>query len=74
METTTQNSKSVFQYDLQGNFIKEFNSIADCRRFMLEEYSIKFGDGEISNVCSGKRNHAHEKRKYQSCKKCTLPR
>ena len=39
---------------------KEFNSIADCRRFMLEKYSIKFGDGEISTVCSGKRNHAHD--------------
>lgn len=47
METTTQNSKSVFQYDLQGNFIKEFNSIASASK----ECNISVSG--ISSNCNG---------------------
>ena len=44
------NSKEVLQYDLQGNFIKEFSSIANAQR--------KTNVRHISCVCNGKRKRA----------------
>lgn len=41
-------SKPVLQYDLEGNFIKEWKSIMECGR-------NGFSDGNISSCCQGKR-------------------
>jgi hypothetical protein len=42
-------SKAVIQYDLEGNFIKEYYSIMQASR------DNKISDSNISSVCSGKR-------------------
>ena len=49
----TKKSKPVRQYDLQGNFIKEFPSTHEVQR--------KFGynQGNISSACNGKRQTAN---------------
>lgn len=44
--------KSVIQYDLDGNFIKEWGCIADASR------ELKIVDSHISYVCKNKRNQA----------------
>lgn len=44
---TTNNSKSVFQYDLQGNFIKEFDSIASAAK------ESNISPSGISASCNG---------------------
>lgn len=43
-------SKKVLQYDLNGNFIKEWPSIAEASRF------LKTSNQNIVKVCQGKRN------------------
>lgn len=42
------NSKPVFQYDLEGNFIKSYNSVADAHR----ETGLSIGN--IASVCNGR--------------------
>ena len=48
--------KKVYQYDLDGNFIKEFVSIADAIREVAP--TIK-NSGNIPSCCNGKRNQAY---------------
>jgi hypothetical protein len=43
-------TKSVLQYDLNGNFIKEWQSITKTSK------DLNLSDSHISNVCKGKRN------------------
>lgn len=45
-------SKHIMQYDLQGNFIKEWESQNDIER------QLKIRQSSISQCCSGKRNKA----------------
>ena len=45
--------KKVLQYDLQGNFIREWKSLSDINS------KLNFPIGNISQVCNGKRNKAH---------------
>lgn len=53
------NSKPVLQYDLDGNFIKEWPSIAEAKRYIK---------GDIYAVCSGKQNTAGKyKWEYKIC-------
>lgn len=42
------NKKKVNQYDLEGNFIKQYESIADAGKSLNKKYSL------ISTCCSGK--------------------
>lgn len=44
------NAKSVIQYDLDGNFIKEWRSAAEAKKFL--------GIDNITVVCNGKRKQA----------------
>lgn len=46
-------SKPVLQYDLQGNFIKEWPSIMEIER------QLGFDQGYISNCCNGKYKTAY---------------
>jgi endogenous inhibitor of DNA gyrase (YacG/DUF329 family) len=48
-----QNSKTVFQYDLKGNFIKQWDSLMDINR------ELGFGVGHISQCCNKQRNFSH---------------
>lgn len=48
-------SKKVNMYDLNGNYIKTFNSISAAKR----ELNINPSQGNISEVCHGKRRSAH---------------
>lgn len=45
-------SKKVNQYDLDGNFIKTWDSIMDVER------KLKINNGNISSCCNGKKNNA----------------
>ena len=45
-------SKKVNQYDLNGNFIKTWDSIMDVER------KLKINNGNISSCCNGKKNNA----------------
>lgn len=46
-------SKPIFQYDINGNFIKEWSSAAEIER------QLGFDDGHISDCCLGKRKQAN---------------
>lgn len=46
-------SKKVNQYDINGNFIKTWYSMADVQR------ELDIGTGCISMCCQGKRNMAY---------------
>lgn len=46
------NGKKVIQYDLQGNFIKEWGSTMEVER------ELKINNSSISKCCLGKRNKA----------------
>jgi len=45
--------KSINQFDLQGNFIKTWESMMEIQR------TLKFSQGNISMVCSGKRKSSN---------------
>lgn len=45
--------KPVIQYDLDGNFIKEWESASDIKR------QTGYSQGNISSVCRGELNHAY---------------
>ena len=47
--STNWNAKKVKQYDLDGNFIKEWGSQVEARK------KLNIADGLISNCCKGKR-------------------
>ena len=42
--------KKIYQYDLQGNFIREWNSVSECRK----EFPA------VTQVLLGKRKHCHK--------------
>lgn len=46
-------SRQVLQYDLQGNFIKEWDCITDCER------ELKINHSHISGCCRGRYKTAH---------------
>ncbi len=46
-------AKEVLQFDMSGNFIQEFESARSAAKSLNKEGNT------ITNVCSGKRNHAH---------------
>jgi len=48
----TRKRKIILQYDLNGNFIKEWSSIAEIKRV------LNIHPGHIPDVCKGRRNHA----------------
>lgn len=48
----TRKRKIILQYDLEGNFIKEWPSIAEIKR------QLGLHPGHIPDVCKGKRNQA----------------
>ena len=48
----TRKRKIILQYDLDGNFIKEWPSMAEIKR------KLGFHPGHIPDVCKGKRNQA----------------
>ena len=47
--------KKVYQYDLEGNYIREFESLREANRLL----NINEGNGDISRVCHGKRKTAY---------------
>lgn len=47
------NSRKILQYDLDGNFIKQYNSICDA------EKELHIPNQNIVKVCQGKRKTAH---------------
>jgi len=49
------NTKKILQYDLEGNFIKEFISLTEAEK----EINIKGSNSNISSCCKGKRNNAY---------------
>lgn len=49
------NMRKVNQYDLQGNFIKQWNSITD----FLKENSLNLKNSNITTCCKGKRKNAY---------------
>lgn len=49
------NSKKVNQYDLKGNFIKQWNSFMDIERYL----NIKYANSIINACCKGKRKTAY---------------
>lgn len=46
-------AKEVLQFDMSGNFIQEFESARSAAKSLNKEGNT------ITNVCNGKRNHAH---------------
>lgn len=50
LKTAEANSIKVNQYDLNGNYIRSWNSISNAAR------ELKIKDSDISRVCKGKRN------------------
>ena len=44
--------KKVLQYDLEGNYLKTFDSILEASR------QTKINDSNISSCCKGNRNYA----------------
>lgn len=51
-------SKKVFQFDLDGNFIKEWNSIREATQ-NISNSKHKATGSPISNVCNGKMSQAY---------------
>lgn len=49
------NMRKVNQYDLQGNFIKQWNSITD----FLKENNLNLKNSNITTCCKGKRKNAY---------------
>ncbi len=49
------NMRKVNQYDLQGNFIKRWNSITD----FLKENNLNLKNSNITTCCKGKRKNAY---------------
>lgn len=49
------NMRKVNQYDLQGNFIKQWNSIID----FLKENNLNLKNSNITTCCKGKRKNAY---------------
>lgn len=49
------NMRKVNQYDLQGNFIKQWNSITD----FLKENSLNLKNSNITTCCKGRRKNAY---------------
>ena len=49
------NMRKVNQYDLQGNFIKQWNSITD----FLKENDLNLKNSNITTCCKGKRKNAY---------------
>ena len=47
--------RKVNQYDLQGNFIKQWNSITD----FLKENDLNLKNSNITTCCKGKRKNAY---------------
>lgn len=47
--------KKVYQYDLDGNYIREFESLHEANRLL----NINKGNRDISRVCHGKRKTAY---------------
>lgn len=60
--STKSNSKPVYQYDLEGNFIKEYSSMAEAERVI--------GKQNISEAVRGKLNHigGYQWRNYKADK------
>lgn len=57
------NKKKVNQYDLEGNFIKQYESIAEAGKSINKRYSL------ISTCCSGKTKTAYGY-KWKFAKEC----
>ena len=49
------NMRKINQYDLQGNFIKQWNSIID----FLKENNLNLKNSNITTCCKGKRKNAY---------------
>lgn len=52
------NKKPVIAYNLNGDKVKEFESILQCSRWFLKEKDLKISPSSIGEVCRGKRKTA----------------
>lgn len=51
--------KPILQYDMQGNFIKEYRSVTECRNELVKATNIPLEHWAVSSVCKNKIKYCH---------------